>query len=209
MNFEKLEVSYRKTFGKGPARRMRKQGLAPGIVYGRGIDNAVPIAVDPRTLIKALHGPKHMNTVLQLTVKDAPEGVKSETYVMVRDHAFEPVSRDLLHVDFVTIDEDHPIRVKVPLKLTGRCIGIQLGGKLRSPFRELPLECLPQNIPEEITLDITSLNVNQQITVGDVKLPEKTRITLPDRMMVVSIMAGGAGAAGEAGEEASAGEATA
>ncbi len=196
MEFSKFEVSYRNTFGKGPARRMRKQGLAPGIVYGRGFDNAVPIAVEPLTLIKALHGPKHMNTVLQLTLKDVPEGVKTETYAMVREHAFEPVSRDLVHVDFVAVDEEHPVRVKVPLKLTGRCVGIQLGGKLRAPFRELPLECFPQDIPEEIELDITNLNVNEQIAVGGVKLPENTRITLPERMMVVSIKAGGA-----AGEE--------
>ncbi len=202
MSQQKLEASLRKRSGKGPARRLREQGLVPAVLYGQGIDTA-KLALDPRALSKALSGPKHTNTILELNVKGAKEAYSA----MVKDHQYDPVSRQLLHVDLYAVKLDAKIKADVPFKVTGRSAGEQLGGTMRRFYRTVPVECLPMDIPEAVTVDVTPMNVNEIMTAKDIEMPENVSLLLDEKAPVVAILAKKVEETKEEGEEEGAEEA--
>lgn len=180
MEFSKIDVAVRVRTGKGPARRLRQKGRAPAVLYGPKLET-VSLSVVPKALIKALAGPLRTNTVLSLAIEGATGSTPTECKAIVVDHHFDPVSRDVLHVDFLALDMAKKISVKVPLKLSGRSRGEQVGGKLSAVFRTLPVECLPEQIPEAITADVSHLGLNETLDVKDIALPEGVSVTLsPD-----------------------------
>ncbi len=186
MDFPQLDVTVRTSTGKGPARRLRLKGRAPGVLYGSGVDT-ISISVTPADLIKALSGPLHTNTVLSLNISGKTASGISECKVMVKDHQFDPVSRELLHVDFVAVQMEKKMQVKVPFRVIGRSIGEQVGGKLVIVHRTLLMECLPDSIPVEIVADITELDLNQSFSIKDLEFPESAEILLPSDTTVVLI----------------------
>ena len=119
MEFPKLQVSVRSHSGKGSARRLRMKGLAPAIVYGKDLQTT-SLTVEPSALVKALSGDLRMNTILTLNIENASKDQPKECTVMVRDHQFEPVSRQLLHVDFYAVDATKKIAFEVPFETVGR-----------------------------------------------------------------------------------------
>ena len=203
MEFQKLTTSKRNRSGKGPARRLRQQGLVPAILYGHGIETT-SLAIDPRSLSKALSGPMRTNTLLELEINGTKEGCTA----MVRDHQFDPVSRKLLHVDLLAVDLGREIEVQVPLDLQGRSRGEQLGGTLSKLFRTLPVKCYPRDIPEAITHDITQLDIHAILTAGALEMPQNVTLLLDDKTPVVTIAAKRVEVQEtEEGEEAAEGEA--
>lgn len=184
MDLPKLSTSVRKRSGKGPARRLRQKGLIPAVLYGQGVDTT-PLALDPSALTKALAGPRRTNTILELEIAGAKEGHTA----MVRDHQFDPVTRRLLHVDLLAVKMDQKLSVEVPLSLTGRSVGEQLGGTLSKLFRKLPVECLPNDIPSEIMMDVTSLNIGGTLTARDLVLPENVSLLIDEKTPIVTIVA--------------------
>ena len=206
MSLQKIEASLRKRSGKGPARRLREQGLVPAVLYGQGIETAA-LSLDPRVLGKALSGPKRTNTVLELSIK----GTDAPCCAMVKDHQYDPVSRQLLHVDLYAVKMDTKIKTEVPFTIKGRSAGEQLGGSLAKLFRWLFVECLFLDIPEAVTVDVTPLGVNDIMTAKDIPMPENVALLLDDKTPVVSVLAkkaeteaaeGGAGEAEEAAGDA-------
>jgi large subunit ribosomal protein L25 len=186
MELQKLEASLRKRSGKGPARRLRHKGLVPAVLYGQGVDTQA-LALDPKSLVKALSGPRRTNTILELDIVGAESS--GPCTAMVKDHQYDPVSRQLLHVDFYAVSMEEKIKVKVPLEVVGRSAGEQLGGTLAKLFRALPLECLPADIPVSIKVDVTELGVNQMITAKDIATPKDVTLLLDDKMPVLSVLA--------------------
>ena len=184
MDFPKLTTARRTRNGKGPARRLRQKGLIPAVLYGQGMDTT-PLAIDPASLTKALAGPKRTNTIMELEIK----GAKERCAAIVRDHQFDPVTRRLLHVDFYAVHLDQKITVQVPLVLEGRSQGEQLGGTLSKLFRTLPVECLPTDIPDSISTDITSLGINEMLTAETLELPENVNLLLEGKTPIVTIIA--------------------
>jgi len=178
MEFPKLDVAVRVRTGKGPARRLRQKGKAPAVLYGPKLET-VSLSVVPKALVKALAGPLRTNTVLSLAIEGASGSTPTECKAIVVDHHFDPVSRDILHVDFMALDMAKKISVKVPLKLSGRSLGEQAGGSLSAVFRTLPVECLPEQIPQAITADISHLGLNETLDVKDIVLPEGVSVALP------------------------------
>lgn len=162
----KLEAKKREGSGKGFARRTRAQGLIPGVVYGPHLEQPVAIAVDPLKVKEAISGPKKLNSVIGLSV----EG--KEHMVMLKDYQLDPVSRELLHADFIDVRENEQVKVKLPLVLTGKSIGVTEGGILSQMRRELEVWALPTAIPQSIEIDVTALKIAQAIHINEVKLPE-------------------------------------
>lgn len=208
MEFTKLAARMRATRGKGPARRMRRDGSVPAVIYGKGVET-ISITVSPRELTHALSGPKRINTVLSIEIEDAPKDAPREIHALVRDHQYHPVRRDLLHVDFLAVDINVPVIVNVPLITVGHSIGEQLGGTVSQVYRSLKLESLPAAIPTHVEVDITALDVNDNLSVKDIVMPEGVTVSLPPETTVVSIMAPkaaeevkGEGAESEEGEGA-------
>ncbi|MCP4601836.1 MAG: 50S ribosomal protein L25 [Proteobacteria bacterium] len=202
MEFTQLQASLRSQTGKGSARRLRRQGRTPAVLYGSSVET-VSLSVSPKELITALSGPLHTNTVLALSISGAPDAT-TEYKVMVRDHQFDPATRELLHVDFLTVELEKKIQVNIPLKLTGRSKGEQAGGELVVVFRSMPIMCLPANIPDSFSVDVTNLEINDSITVKGLNLPEDIEVSLPSDATVILVQAAKAEEEEEVEEDAEA-----
>ncbi len=143
-----LKAEVRTEKGKGAARRLRRSGLLPGVVY-QGGDSATSVAVSPKEFSKVLRGPLRRNTLINLELDG---GAKT---VMVKDIQIDPLRRTPKHVDFWAVDSSKPIEVRVPLHTTGRSKQVVAGAKLNVVLRTIKVSVLPDAIPEKIDHDIT------------------------------------------------------
>lgn len=166
-----LEAKARDGAGKGPARRLRAQGLIPAVVYGRHLQSPEHIAVDPVSVKKAIATPHRLNTLITLKV----EG-KGEQQVLLKDYQMDPVSREILHADFIDVRETEPVKVNVPLVLVGKPAGVTEGGILSQSRREVEVYALPKAIPEKIEADVSHLKIAQALHIKDIKLPEGVQV---------------------------------
>ncbi|MDA1000354.1 MAG: 50S ribosomal protein L25 [bacterium] len=166
LDIPSLEVKSRVASGKGAARRLRREDFIPGVVYG--INEPTPLAINPRSLGNLLSGRTSANVVFQLNVEGE---ANRERPVIIRELQRDPIRRTILHADFLEIRMDRRIRVEVPIVLQGEAIGKKMGGTLSQLLRELEVECLPISIPEEITLDVSGMDVNNVLHVRDITLP--------------------------------------
>jgi large subunit ribosomal protein L25 len=180
-----LEATARETIGKNEARRTRRGGQVPAVLYGSAGDdgNKDPraIAVDPKALLKILHSESGANTLISL--KLAGEG---NSRVLVKAYQLDPITHHVLHADFYRVAMDRKLTVTVPIHVKGEAKGVkQQGGVLDFVTREVEVECLPADIPENIEIDVTELVMNQGIRLRDVASGQKwTPISEPDTMLV-------------------------
>jgi len=182
MELVKVAATRRDTSGKNVARRLRASGQIPAIAYGRG-EAAVQIAVSPQALVDVLARPLGRNSVIELDV-----GGAEKFPVLLCDFQYHPVSRSLLHADFLKIDLEQPIDVDVPFVLTGKAKGVVEGGVLRQVFRKLPVRCLPKDIPVDIKYDVTELVLDDHVPVRDLALPEGVTVSLPAEQTVAAVV---------------------
>lgn len=161
-----LEVKAREGAGKGAARKLRATGLVPAVVYGKHLEKPLAVAVDPKSVRQAINTPHKFNTLINL------RGVGTEQLVLFKDYQQDPVTREILHVDFIAVREDEAVKVNVPLVLTGKAEGVAEGGLLTQARRELEVYAKPRAIPEKIEVDVTPLKIAQALHINDVKLPE-------------------------------------
>jgi large subunit ribosomal protein L25 len=150
--------------GKGPARRLRAQGLIPAVVYGKQGQPA-SIAVDPVAIEKVLANPLKFNTLITLQMDG------SDKNVLFKDYQVDPVSRRLLHADFLEVALDKAVSVEVPVVTTGKAEGVTAGGILSISAHEVVLEALPNKIPVQIEVDVTNLKVGSSIHISELKAP--------------------------------------
>jgi large subunit ribosomal protein L25 len=156
-----IEASARKARGKNEARRVRREGRVPATLYGAG-QPPVSLSVDPRQVLAILHSAAGHNTIFDLKLGD--EVTKSMIVAWQRD----PVHGAMLHLDFKRIAMDQRLKVSVPVVLTGEAVGVkQEGGILEQVLREIELECLPADIPVNVTVDIAHLSSGQVLRVKD------------------------------------------
>jgi large subunit ribosomal protein L25 len=160
-----LNAKIRNGAGKGFARRTRAAGLVPAVVYGPHLDKPLNIAVDAKETRAAIQTPKKMNTVLGLSI----EG--QQLTVLLKEFQLDPVSKDLLHVDFIDVRANEQVKVKVPVVLTGKAEGTTNGGILSQVRREVEVWALPAAIPEKIEADVTPLKIGGSLHINEVKLP--------------------------------------
>lgn len=166
-----LIAKNRTTSGKGAARKLRAQGLIPAVVYGRHLKEPAQIAVEPAAVKKAISTSQKFNTLISLKV-DGGEARQ----VLLKDYQQDPVSRELLHADFIEVRETEAVKVKVPLVLTGKAEGVAVGGILSQSRRDLEVWALPNAIPEKIEADVTHLKIAQALHVSDIKMPEGVKV---------------------------------
>ena len=164
-----LEAQPRTPGTKNDARRVRKQGKVPAVVYGAGKD-AMPVSVDPRQVSRILHSVTGHNTVFDLAVDG------ERTKAMIVDWQYEPIKGSLLHIDVKRIAMDQKLRVNVPVELVGEPAGVkQQGGILEQITREVEVECLPGDIPNQIELDVSELVFNMVLRVADLPKSDKLK----------------------------------
>jgi large subunit ribosomal protein L25 len=178
-----LEAVGRDTFGKNEARRTRRAGKVPAVLYGEGKD-ATAIAVEPKALLKILHSESGANTLIALKVAGG-----SPTRVLVKDYQLDPITHAVLHADFYTIAMDKLLRVTVPLTLKGEAPGVkQQAGVLEFIRREVELECLPADIPEHIDIDVSGLMLHQGIRVREIATDPKLKFISDPELMLVHVV---------------------
>jgi large subunit ribosomal protein L25 len=149
-------------FNKNHARRVRVAGKIPAVVYGAGIE-AVAVTVDPKVIIKILHSESGHNTIFDLNVEGA-----SLVKAMIVDWQNEPIKGHLLHIDLKRIAMDKMMRVSVPIQLVGIPVGVKTqGGILEHVMREVEVECLPNDIPSHLDIDVSGLELNAAIHISD------------------------------------------
>jgi len=163
-----LEAQPRTPGNKNEARRVRQGGKIPAVVYGAGQDS-VSVAVDPRQVSRILHSETGHNTIFDLTLDG------SKTKAMIVDWQYEPIKGKLLHIDVKRIAMDKKLAVLVPITLKGEAVGVkQQGGILEQMLREVEVECLPQDIPSHIDVDVTELVFGRVLRVSD--LPHNNNV---------------------------------
>ncbi|MBI2247051.1 MAG: 50S ribosomal protein L25 [Armatimonadetes bacterium] len=209
-----LEAKRRDGTGTSKVRKLRLQGLVPAVVYGRGRE-PVPVAVDGKSLRASLHTHAGLNVLIDLSIAD---GSRSTETVMVREVQRGMFRREIIHVDFHTIDLTETLEAHVRLVFTGQAKGVvDDGGVLEIHLREVVVECLPAQIPESIEIDISALGVGDSLHASDIKMPaEVTMVTSAEEAIATVVMpkeieevAPAAAAVPEAAAEAAAPEAAA
>jgi large subunit ribosomal protein L25 len=185
----RLEATIRDTFGKNEARRTRRDGRVPAVLYGSagdgGRQQARSIAVEPKALLKILHSESGANTLIALKLED-----EGEARVLVKDYQLDPITHQVLHADFFRIAMDRALQVTIPLTVKGEPKGVkQQGGILEFIRREIEIECLPADIPEHIEIDVSDLMLHQGIRVRDIATDAKWQPLSDPDMMIVHVIA--------------------
>jgi large subunit ribosomal protein L25 len=176
-----LEAQPRTAGNKNAARRVRRDGKIPAVVYGAGKD-AVSVAVDPRHVLRILHSETGHNTIFDLTLDH------DKTKAMIVDWQFEPVKGKLLHVDLKRIAMDQKLAVKVPIELKGEAAGVkQQGGILEQMLREVEVECLPADIPSFIEVDVSELTFGKVLRVADLPHSGKLKFLTDENQPVAHV----------------------
>ena len=180
-----LQAERRSGRGKNEARRLRAQGKIPAVVYGAEKGKAVEIAVDPKILMRILHSESGVNTLIGLQLDSGA------TRVMVKEYQLDPITHQLLHTDFYQIAMDKTLTVTVPIVLKGEARGVkQQGGIVDFVNREIEIEVLPGDIPENITVDVSELMLNQGLRVRDLLTEGAKWKSISDEdMMIVHVVA--------------------
>src|SRR5262245_22996082 len=181
-----LEATTRDSFGKNEARRIRRDGKVPAVLYGGDSKDATPIAVEPRALLKILHSESGQNTLISLKLGGASDSPR----VLVKDFQLDPITHHLLHADFYRVAMDKVIQVTIPVTVHGEPKGVkQQGGILEFIRREIIIECLPGDIPEHVDVDVSALMLDQGVRLRDIATNPKWKpVTEGDTMLVHVIM---------------------
>ncbi len=179
-----ISATNRADRGKNAARRLRRRGLVPGIVYGGKGEN-LAVAVDPKALQRVLRSEAGRNAILKLSIAD-----HGSTNAILKNWQVDPVKESFLHADFYRIAMDVAIRVTVPIHVVGEARGVKVdAGILELVIREIEVECLPGDIPERIDLDVADLGINQSLRVSDVPMPAKVKVLQAADQVVVHVVA--------------------
>jgi large subunit ribosomal protein L25 len=171
MEIREMTIQRREGTGKQPARRLRREGRVPAILYGG--DRPVTIAVDPREINRVMHGHEGGTQLLRVSFADSGDS----RMAIIRDMQFDPVSDRLIHVDLQEVRMDRPIQVSVPLRHVGEAIGVkEAKGILEMILREVQVSCLPGAIPEVLDADVSQLGIHDVLTVENLAVPDGVRI---------------------------------
>ncbi|MFH1812359.1 MAG: 50S ribosomal protein L25 [Pseudomonadota bacterium] len=169
-NMFPMVAEKREDTGKGPNRRLRNSGMIPAVLYGKGLE-PVALSVQPKQIMAAIAGPLKMNTLLELDIQDGGKSLGKKA-ALLSDYQIHPLRRSMLHADFTVIDLSKPIKVRIPIEVTGRAKGIVEGGLIQIIRRDIGISCQADRIPTSILVDVTELEIGDNIHVGEVKLPE-------------------------------------
>lgn len=179
-----VAADVRATRGKNEAHRTRRAGQIPGVVYG-AYQEPVSIAVNPREIIRIIKSSTGYNTIFNLQINGG-----DRTPVMVVDQQIDPVRGTLLHADFKRIDLTKRLRVEVPVHTQGEPKGVkQQGGLLEIVTRSVEIECLPDDIPEHYTMDVTELMLGQNRRAGDIPLAGSMKLVSPADQVIAHVVA--------------------
>ncbi len=181
----KLTAERRETTGRGAMRKLKSRGIVPAVVYG-GKEKAQPLQVSRRDINVMLSHASGENILVELEIA----GEKNSRMAMIQEVQHSPLGGDVLHVDFHAVSMDEKIEADVPVEATGTANGVKnFGGLLEQSLRVLPVECLPRDLPDKITVDVSELNIGDSIHVRDIRLPGGVTAKTQADLTVFSVLA--------------------
>ncbi len=183
MDQKVLSIELRSRTGKGIARQLRRSGQIPAVVYGKGME-AVPVTVNPKELVAAISGEGGHNNLITLKGGGSLDG----NVVIVAEILRNPLRGDLMHADLHKINMADKVRVEVPINLIGTAQGVKNGGLLDFAMHAVHVECLPNQIPAHLDLDVTDLAIGHSLHIGDIKAPAGVKVLGDTRASVVSVL---------------------
>ena len=175
--FEKLNVDIRKEHGTSAARRTRLQNKVPAVVYHSGVE-ATPLSVDKISLNKAL---RTGQMIFEVNVEDKNQ------FVLLKEIQYHPVTDEIIHIDFQKVKEDEKISLEVAVRSAGEAQGVKLGGLLVQMLNSVTVKCKPAEIPEFLEIDVTDMEMNTNLFVKDITLPEDVEMITAEDIAVVSV----------------------
>ena len=170
MELHTLEAEARTGTGKGIARKLRAAGRIPAVAYGLGLD-PLSMTIDPRALTRLKGVGRGWNTPLNLVV----EGAADVGLALLKSVQAHPLTDELLHADFIRVRPEDDVTVRVPLRVEGKAAGITLGGRISQSLREVELICALESIPDVVIVDVTPLQIGEQVTLQTLVLPPGCR----------------------------------
>jgi large subunit ribosomal protein L25 len=181
----KLKAERRAEIGRAAARRLKARGVVPAIIYGAK-EKPQPLQLSLRDINAMLSHASGENILVELEI----DGEKSKRTALVQEVQHSPVGGDVLHVDFHAISMDETIQADVPLEALGVANGVKnFGGLLEQNLRVLSIECLPRDLPDRITVDVSALNIGDSIHVRDIKLPTGVTAKVQPELTAFSVVA--------------------
>jgi large subunit ribosomal protein L25 len=183
MDQKVLNVELREGKGKNACRKVRANGLLPGVIYGKGFE-PVAVTMDPRALTAALSGDGGRNNLITLQGDASLAG----TMVLVADLLRNPLRGAYRHVDLHKVNLADKVRVEVKVNLVGTAIGVKEGGQLDFPMHKIEIECLPAQIPGHIDVDITALSIGRAIHISELQFPAGVKVLEDPKAAVVSVL---------------------
>jgi large subunit ribosomal protein L25 len=179
----KIKGAKRELFGKNASRRLRREGKVPAILYGPETEN-ISLSLEKKDLFQILRSETGENTIFKVSFDSQVQDV------MIKDLQKDPTTDELIHVDLILIAMDKEIRLEVPIVLVGESVGVKSeGGFVDLSLRELEIECLPKDIPEQIQVDITALHLHQSIKVEELTPPPGVTVISEPESVIAMIQA--------------------
>ncbi|UCB46125.1 MAG: 50S ribosomal protein L25 [Spirochaetota bacterium] len=177
MDNRTLDIKKREATGKGAAKKLRREGYIPAIMYGFKGNKSIAVSFNE---FKRLFEEIGEHAIVTLNL----EG-KEQIDVIVKDFQLDPVKRNIIHVDFFEIQRGQVLRTEIPIKITGTSVGIKKGGILEEFVRDIEIECLPKDIPDSIIIDITELDIGDSIHIRDIEVSDEIKIiSNPDQVVL-------------------------
>jgi large subunit ribosomal protein L25 len=191
----RLQVQTREERGSAASRRLRAQGLVPGVLYGDGKD-AHPFSVAERELRRVLTGGHGMHAILDVVL----EGQQKPHHAVLKDYQVDPIRTRLVHIDLHEVRLDRPIQAQVVVELVGTAEGVTAGGVLSQVVREVNVEALPMDVPDRLPLDVSGMTIGDTLRASDLSVPDgvtllddeetvlanvtmPTRVEMPEEML--------------------------
>ena len=175
--FEKLDVDIRKEQGTSAARRTRLRGRVPAVLYHSGLE-ATPLSMDKKSLYKAL---KTGQMIFEVTVEEKPQ------FVLLKEIQYHPVTDEVIHIDLQKVKEDEKISLEVAIRGVGESQGVKLGGILVQLLNSVTIKCKPSEIPEFLEIDVAEMEMNTNLFVKDITLPEDVEMITAEDIAVMSV----------------------
>jgi len=183
-----LDAELREELGKSAVKKLRREGIIPAVIYRHG-SKAASLKLPKKKFIKTLHTKAGENVIITLEIpKDKEAKKKGEKTVIIKDIQVDPVTDDVIHVDFNEISLTEKLKVNVPIADKGEAIGVTRDeGVLEHLLWEVEVECLPTQIPEKLEVDVSTLEIGQDIFIKDIPVPEGVKILADPETMVISV----------------------
>lgn len=179
-----LKVTVRKTMGNGPAKELRREGMIPAILYGPKAEPLM-LSVTTKELETILKTSNIGQVLLNLLIQNGKQ--KSRT-AMIKELQTQPVSGNLLHVDFYEVAMDQKIKISIPVVTTGQATGVEEGGVLQMVRHEVEIFCFPNNIPESLEVDITDMSIGDSKHIDEVSIDESFELVDESNFTIVTVL---------------------